>query len=86
MAMVLKRCGQLMRNKEGSLVLVNEEKEGFLIDEVIAFVWVRAKDISREELVKNISKELNISEEKINNEINTIVDKLKEAKLLKEEE
>jgi len=86
MVQVLKRLGQITKDKQNRIILVNENREGFVVDEVIAFVWSRADGNNRDELVKKISEELRVEEDKIKADVNEIVDKLKEAKLLNEEE
>ena len=81
----LKRVGSITKTREGSLVLVNEKREGYAVDELVAFIWSKADGKTRDELVKNVASELNISEEEIKSDVNNIVDKLKDAELLRED-
>lgn len=84
--LVLKRLGSLTKNKEGRLILINENKEGYVVDELIAFIWMKSDNRSREQLNEEIATELKTDANEIKDDINKIVDKLKDAQLLKEEE
>ena len=78
----MKRKGVLTRAEDGSLVLVNEEKKGYRVDEVVAVVWSRCDGKTIEGLTKEMSEETKMSEEELRPHIEKIVSKLKEVKLI----
>jgi hypothetical protein len=79
---VLHRKGGLARDKDGSLVLINENKQGYRVDEVIASVWFESDGKSEEELVDTFSKGMEDKKDVIKKDIHLIVSKLKEVKLI----
>jgi len=80
--MQMKRKGKLAKNEEGSLILINEENKGYRVDEVVAAIWSRCDGKSVDGLTREIAEETKLSEEELKPQIERIVGKLKEAKLI----
>lgn len=78
----MKRKGVLTRNREGSLILVNEDKKGYKVDEIVAVIWSKCDGKTIDTLTKEIAGEAKIDENELRPHIKNIIDKLKEAKLV----
>ncbi|MCD6371752.1 MAG: PqqD family protein [Candidatus Aenigmarchaeota archaeon] len=78
----LKRKGRIAKNQEGNLVLINEDNQGFRVDEVIAAVWYESDGKTISQLVDKFSEEDKENKELIRKDIEAIIEKLKEVKLV----
>lgn len=78
----MKRLGKIVKDQEGNLVLLNEESEGFRVNKVVAAIWYESDGKTIEELVNEFASKDSEHKDLIKKEIETIVLKLKEAKLL----
>lgn len=78
----MKRKGRLVRSKEGSLILIDDENKGYRVDEVVAVVWSRCDGKTIDSLTKDIANETKIDEKELKPQIEKIINKLMEAKLV----
>ncbi len=78
----MKRLGRIVKDQEGNLVLVNEENEGFKVNEVIAAIWYESDGKTIEELVNEFASKDLEHKDLIRKDIINVVEKLKEVKLL----
>ncbi len=79
----LQRLGFIAKDKDGSLVLINEDKEGFRVDEVIAAVWYESDGKTIDEIAEKFCGEEKEKFELVKKDIENIVTKLREVKLVK---
>lgn len=78
----MKRLGKIVKDREGNLILVNEENEGFRINEVIAVIWYESDGKTIEELVNEFASKDLEHKDLIRKDIVNIVRKLKEVRLI----
>ena len=78
----MKRLGKIVKDREGNLILVNEENEGFRINEVIAVIWYESDGKTIEELVNEFASKDLEHKDLIRKDIVNIVKKLKEVRLI----
>lgn len=79
----LQRLGSIAKDKDGSLVLINEDKEGFRVDEVIAAVWYESDGKTIDEITEKFCGEEKEKFDLIKKDIENIVARLREVKLVK---
>ena len=78
----MKRLGKIVKDREGNLILVNEENEGFRINEVVAVIWYESDGKTIEELVNEFASKDLEHRDLIRKDIVNIVKKLKEVRLI----
>ncbi len=82
-----KKKGNLAKSEEGDLLLVNESKKAYKIDEVIALVWNMcdgSKDES--EIIEAFSSQLDVDKKEISNAVSEIIGELEKVGLLEKVE
>lgn len=78
----LKRKGSLSKDQEGSLVLVNDNKQGYKVDQVVAAIWYATDGKTEDELASDLAAETQADKGTIKKDVSTIVTKLKEVNLV----
>ena len=78
----LKRKGSVARTKEGGIELVNEEKQGFRVDEMVIVIWDLSDGRSEKEIVDEVASKSKAGKGKIASAISNIISELRRAKLV----
>jgi hypothetical protein len=78
----LKRKGELFRDEEGNLVLVNETNEAYKVDEVVAYVWSICDGKTVNEVVTEFSNLSETSIEEVREPLVDLINRLKAASLV----
>ena len=78
----LKRKGNAVRTEKGEIALINEEKQGFRVDETAAAIWQFCDGRSEEEVVDEIASRTGAEKERVKPAVSDVVSKLKSVKLL----
>jgi hypothetical protein len=78
----LKRKGELFRDEEGNLVLVNETNEAYRVDEVVAYVWSICDGKTVNEVVTEFSNLSETSIEEVREPLVDLINRLKAASLI----
>jgi len=78
----LSKKGELLKTKEGDLLLVNEKGNAYIVEESIVVIWNSFQDKTVEEVIEEIAVMINRDKEEIREPIKEIVNYLKEAELL----
>ena len=78
----LKRKGSAVRTKEGGIALVNEEKQGFRVDEMVIVIWDLSDGRSEKEIVDEVASKSKAEKGKIASAISNIISELRRAKLV----
>lgn len=78
----LTRKGQIAKDQEGSLLLVDEKNKAYKVDEVVAAVWSKFNDKTVDEVADDISNEIGADKEKVKEAVKTIATDLKHVNLL----
>ncbi len=78
----LKRKGSVARTKEGGIALVNEEKRGFKVDEMVVVIWDLSDGRSEQEIVNEVASKSKTEKGKIASAISNIISELRRAKLV----
>jgi len=76
------RKGRIEREEDGTLVLINDQNQGYIVDEAIAYVWVECDGKTEDELVDTFSQGVDVDKEDLRKDIRVIIDKLKEVNLV----
>jgi hypothetical protein len=76
------RKGRIQREEDGTLVLINEENQGYIVDEAVAYVWAECDGKSEDELVDTFSQGVDVDREDLRKDIRVIISKLKEVNLV----
>ena len=77
----LKRKGSVART-EGGIALVNEEKQGFKVDEMVVVIWDLSDGRSEQEIVNEVASKSKAEKGKIASAISNIISELRRAKLV----
>ncbi|MCL7387027.1 MAG: PqqD family protein [Thaumarchaeota archaeon] len=78
----LKRKGELFRDEEGNLVLVNEANEAYRVDEIVAYVWSICDGKTIDEVVTEFSNLSETSIEEVREPLIDLINRLKAASLI----
>jgi hypothetical protein len=78
----LKRKGRALEMEDGSVVLVNEEEQGFKVDMVVAAIWYMCEGREEEEVCKEVASKSGMELEEVKPLVTAVVSKLKENKLV----
>ena len=78
----LRRKGQVLEAADGSLLLVNEDKQGFRVGEGVVVIWDMCEGRTEEEVSRELASRSELDLEQIKPIVAEIVAKLKEAKLV----
>jgi hypothetical protein len=78
----LKRKGELFRDEEGNLVLVNEANEAYRVDEIVAYVWSICDGKTIDEVVTEFSNLSETSVEEVREPLIDLINRLKAASLI----
>jgi hypothetical protein len=78
----LKRKGELFRDEEGNLVLVNEANEAYRVDEIVAYVWSICDGKTVDEVVTEFSNLSETSIEEVREPLIDLINRLKAASLI----
>ena len=78
----MKRKGSAVRTEKGEIALVNEEKQGFRVDEMAAAVWQFCDGKSEQEVVDVIASKTGAEKERVKPVVSDVISKLKSVKLL----
>lgn len=78
----LKRKGELFKDEEGNLLLVNEANEAYRVDEVVAYVWSICDGKTVDEVVTEFSNLSETSVEEIRAPLLDLINRLRAASLI----
>lgn len=78
----LKRKGELFRDEEGNLVLVNEANEAYRVDEIVAYVWSICDGKTINEVITEFSNLSETSVEEVREPLIDLINRLKAASLI----
>lgn len=78
----LVKKGSAARDREGNLLLVNEENQAYRVDESVAAVWDRCEGKTVEELTADIAATSGRQPDDIKGPVENLVSALKEAQLV----
>ncbi len=78
----LKRRGELFKDEEGNLVLVNEANEAYRVDEIVAYVWSICEGKTFDEVVTEFSNLSETSIEEVREPLLDLINRLKAASLV----
>ena len=78
----LKRKGELFRDEEGNLVLVNEANEAYRVDEIVVYVWSICDGKTIDEVVTEFSNLSETSIEEVREPLIDLINRLKAASLI----
>ena len=78
----LKRKGELFRDEEGNLVLVNEANEAYRVDEIVAYVWSICDGKTIDEVVTEFSNLSETSVEEVREPLIDLINRLKAVSLI----
>ena len=74
--------GHIMETPEGELLLVNENGVAYRVNESVIAVWSLFEDKTVDEVVEEVSKELQIDPDEIRQAIADLAEQLIQAELL----
>jgi hypothetical protein len=75
--------GSVCKTEKGEIVLVNEQKQAFKVEEVAMVVWDRCDgQMTVEDLAKEFSQKTNQEEGAVKQAIETIVDQMEKVGLM----
>jgi len=77
-----KRRGELFRDEEGNLLLVNESNEAYRVDEIVAYIWTICDGKTFDEVAQEIASQGDVDVEEVKPPLQDLIDKLKAASLL----
>ncbi len=77
-----KRKGELFRDEEGNLLLVNESNEAYRVDEIVAYIWTICDGKTFDEVAQEIASQGDVDVEEVKPPLQDLIDKLKAASLL----
>ncbi|MEM0261426.1 MAG: PqqD family protein [Nitrososphaerota archaeon] len=77
-----KRKGELFRDEEGNLLLVNEANEAYRVDEIVAYIWTICDGKTFDEVAQEIASQGDVDVEEVKPPLQDLIDKLKAASLL----
>ncbi|MFQ6086129.1 MAG: PqqD family protein [Candidatus Bathyarchaeia archaeon] len=78
----LVKKGSAKRDKEGNLLLVNEEGQAYRVDETAATVWKACEGKTLEELLAEIASSTEREPDDLRGPLENLISSLKEAKLV----
>ncbi|MCD6591405.1 MAG: PqqD family protein [Thaumarchaeota archaeon] len=78
----LKRKGELFKDEEGNLILVNEANEAYRVDEVVAYIWSICDGKTIEEVVTEFADLSETSIDEIKAPLLDLINRLKSASLV----
>ncbi len=78
----LKRKGELFKDEEGNLVLINEANEAYKVDEVVAYIWSICDGKTFEEVVIEFADLSETSVDEIKTPLLDLINRLKSASLI----
>lgn len=78
----LKRKGNLFKDEDGTLVLVNEDNEAYRVDEVVAYIWTICDGKTVTEVINEFATVSETDVEEIREPLLDLINKLKGAALL----
>jgi hypothetical protein len=78
----LKRKGRVIEMENGSMVLVNEDEQGFKVDVLVAAIWYLSEGKEEEELCREVASKSGMALEQVKPIVTEVVSKLKESKLV----
>ncbi|MEM0329041.1 MAG: PqqD family protein [Nitrososphaerota archaeon] len=78
----LKRKGELFKDEEGNLILVNEANEAYRVDEIVAYVWSICDGRTVEEVVTEFSNLSETSADEVREPLLDLINRLKAASLV----
>ena len=77
------KSGKVLKQEDGSLVLVNEREQGFMVNENIIQCWDSCSgDRTINQLAEDFSQKLNLPRQQVEQEVVQLVQQLLEAELL----
>lgn len=78
----LVKKGSATRDKEGNLLLINEENQAYRVDESVAAVWDRCEGKTVNELTTEVATSTGRKFDDLKGPVDNLVTKLKEAQLV----
>lgn len=78
----LKRKGELVRDEEGNLLLVNDMNEAYRVDEVVAYIWSICDNRTLDEVAEDLAAHGDVDVEEVKPPLRELISKLKSASLV----
>ncbi|MEN2974817.1 MAG: PqqD family peptide modification chaperone [Candidatus Caldarchaeales archaeon] len=78
----LKRKGELVKDDEGNLLLVNELNEAYRVDEIVAYIWSICDNKTFNEVAVDLASQGDIDVEEVKPPLLDLIAKLKSASLI----
>ncbi|MCS7125806.1 MAG: PqqD family peptide modification chaperone [Aigarchaeota archaeon] len=78
----LKRKGELVKDEEGNLLLVNELNEAYRVDEIVAYIWSICDNRTFEEVAVDLASQGEVDVEEVKPPLQDLIAKLKSASLI----
>ncbi len=74
--------GNPAKAEDGTLLLVNDEKSAYSVNEAVVMIWNMCNGIAFNDLVKNIATDVSEDATKLRPSLEGLINELQEAKLL----
>ena len=77
------KCGKVLKQEDGSLAIVNEKEQGFMVNENIIQFWDNCTgERTISQLADDFSEKLNLPRQQVEQEVVQLIQQLLEAELL----
>lgn len=77
------KCGKVLKQEDGSLAIVNEKEQGFMVNENIIQFWDNCSgERTISQLADDFSEKLNLPRQQVEQEVVQLIQQLLEAELL----
>lgn len=77
-----KRRGELLKDEEGNLLLVNEFNEAYRVDEVVAYIWSICDGKTFNEVASELAAQGEVDIEEVKPPLQDLLLKLRSASLI----
>jgi len=79
-----KRKGELLKDEEGNLLLVNELNEAYRVDEIVAYIWSICEGKTFDEVASELASqgEVEVEVEEVKPPLQDLISKLRSASLI----
>jgi len=77
-----KRKGELLKDEEGNLLLVNELNEAYRVDEIVAYIWSICEGKTFDEVASELASQGEVEVEEVKPPLQDLISKLRSASLI----
>lgn len=77
-----KRKGELVKDEEGNLLLVNELNEAYRVDEIVAYIWSMCDGKTFNEVATELATQGEVDVEEVKPPLQDLLSKLRSASLI----